>query len=147
MVHCFGCISASVAAEQDLWTHHAIFCVTGTRDAIILDRILGEEGNTKGYTSFCNLIFTPENLEVACKWTILMTIGKAPWVHGIAFKQSRFIGPPDEAASNFVQLRHLGTISTYTHHPPSCSALIAAIGVSPSQEKKAFVYEHARVIL
>ena len=64
MVHCFGCISASVAAEQDLWTHHAIGCVTGTCDAIILDRMLGKEGNTIGYTSWGNLIFTPENLGV-----------------------------------------------------------------------------------
>ena len=41
---------------------------------------------------------------------------KRPWVHGIAFKQYRFKGP-DEMASNFVQIRHLVSISSYT--PPS----------------------------
>jgi hypothetical protein len=112
-LHCFGCISASVAAELDLRTHHAIFCVTGILDDIILDRVLGAEGNTDGCTSLGDLIFTPENLGVACKWTKLMIIGKAPWVHGIAFKEYRFIGS-DEMASNFFQLRNLVTISTYS---------------------------------
>ena len=105
---------------------------------------MGKEGNTIGYTSWGNLIFTPENLEGACKLTILITIGKAPWVHGIAFKEYRLIGP-DETASNFVQLRHLVT-TAHTHHHPQ-SAMIAFIVVSPSQGRKAFVYEHARVTL
>jgi len=75
----------------DLRIHHAIFYITEILDALTLDRVLGAEGNPDGYTSLSDLVFTPENLGVACKWTKLMTIGKATWVHGIAFKEYRFI--------------------------------------------------------
>ena len=56
--------SASVAAELDLQTHHGIL------DVIALDRVMGKKGNTDGYFSLGDLILTPENLGVACKWTI-----------------------------------------------------------------------------
>jgi Vacuolar-sorting-associated 13 protein C-terminal len=41
--------------------HNAICCVTRNVDAIILDRGLGPDGSTEGYTSFGDIIFTKED--------------------------------------------------------------------------------------
>ena len=95
--------------------HNAICCITGTLDAIILDRGLGTEGSTEGYTSFGDLIFTPENFDVGKMDSIddevncLKQLEKVPWVHESTFKEYRFVGS-DKTTSNFVQLRHMWTL-------------------------------------
>ena len=100
--------------------HNAIRCVTRNLDAIILDRGLGPDGSTEGYTTFGDMIFTKEDAR-ARKMDFLddenetvRNLEKAPWVHECMFEDYRFIGAK-ETATKFKEERHTWTLQHELH--------------------------------
>lgn len=93
--------------------HNAICCVTGNLDAIILDKGLGSERKTEGYTSFGDLTFTPEiattpSIRIDEEIAVLQRLEKTPWVYESSFKQYSSFGSK-ETAAKFVEERRKWT--------------------------------------
>ena len=94
--------------------HNAICCVTGNLDAIILDRGLGSEGETEGYTSFGDLTFTPERatkpaIYIDDETAVMQKLEKTPWVYECAFEKYSSFGSK-EAATKFIEERRKWTM-------------------------------------
>jgi hypothetical protein len=94
--------------------HNAICCVTGNLDAIILDRGLGSEGETEGYTSFGDLTFTPERatkpaIYIDDETAVIQKLEKAPWVYECAFEKYSSFGSKVTAAK-FIEERRKWTM-------------------------------------